>query len=134
MTPALPGNDPHVEAATGARLRDAASVLLAWTVILAVVLGAGWLLTHALSSSVEPWDDDAARWFADRRNGDLTGAAEAVTFLGETPVGTAAAVLAAGVLSWWQRSVRPALFLAVVVAGIGGFYGIATVLVSRRRP
>jgi membrane-associated phospholipid phosphatase len=123
-----------VKGATGARLRDAASVVLAWAVILAAVLGVGWLLTSALSSSVEPWDDDAARWFAEQRNGDLTQAAEAVTFLGETPVGTAAAAVAAVLISFWQRSVRPALFLAVVVAGIGGFYGVATVLLSRRRP
>jgi membrane-associated phospholipid phosphatase len=123
-----------VKGATGARLRDAARVLLAWAIILAAVLGVGWLLTHALSPSVEPWDDDAARWFADQRNGDLTQAAEAVTFLGETPVGTAVAAVAAGLIAWWQRSVRPALFFAVVLAGIGGFYGVATVLVSRRRP
>jgi len=123
-----------VETTARARLRDAATVLLAWAILLAAVLAVGWLLTHPLASSVEPWDDDASRWFADQRDGDLTGPARAVTLLGETPVGTAVAALAAGAASLWQRSLRPALFLALVLAGTGAVYGVATVLVSRQRP
>jgi membrane-associated phospholipid phosphatase len=123
-----------VESTTRRRLAGVATVLVAWTIILAAVLAVGWLLTHALAADVEPWDDDAARWFAEQRDGDLTEAAKAVTFLAETPVGMAVAAVAAGVTSWWQRSVRPALFLALVFAGIGGVYGLATVLVTRQRP
>lgn len=123
-----------METTARARLRDAATVLLAWAILLAAVLAVGWLLTHPLASSVEPWDDDASRWFADQRDGDLTGPARAVTLLGETPVGTAVAAVAAGAASLWQRSLRPALFLALVLAGTGAVYGVATVLVSRQRP
>ena len=42
-------------------------VVLAWLVICALVVGWGWLLTHPLESSVDPMDDDVARWFADQR-------------------------------------------------------------------
>jgi membrane-associated phospholipid phosphatase len=123
-----------MEGTTGTRLRQAATVLAAWAVILAVVLTVGWLITHALASDVEPWDDDVARWFAAQRTGDLTTAADAATFLGDTPVGLALAVVAAGALSLWQRSGRPAAFFAVLVVGVGGIYGLATLLVSRQRP
>lgn len=123
-----------MEGRTRARLRRAATVLVAWAAILAAVLAVGWLLTHALASSVGSWDDDVARWFAAQRTGDLTVAADAATFLGDTLVGLALAVVAAGAFSLWQRSFRPAVFFAVAVAGVGGIYGLATVLVSRQRP
>ena len=38
-----------------------------WVVILGAVLAIGWLLTHPLESTVDPWDDDVARWFAGER-------------------------------------------------------------------
>jgi len=114
--------------------RAAATVLAAWTIILAVVLVAGWLLTHMLASSVDPWDNDVSRWFAHERTPELNGVADVGTFLGETPVGMGVAAVVAAVVSLWKRSIRPAAFLAVVVAGIGGFYWVATTLITRQRP
>lgn len=119
---------------TNGRLRDSAIVLAAWTVIVVAVLAVGWLITHPLASSIDPWDDDASRWFASHRDGTLTDAADAATFLGETWVGMAISALLAGAFALWQRSVRPAVFFALLVAGIGGIYGLATVLISRQRP
>ena len=37
-------------------------------------------------------------------------------------------------LSWWRRSFVPAIFVGLLVAGIGGFYWVATHLISRDRP
>ena len=51
-------------------------VVVAWVAILGAVLLIGWLLTHPLESTVDPWDDDVARWFArraDRRPGPGRG-------------------------------------------------------------
>ena len=42
--------------------------VLAWLVICGLVLGWGWLLTHPFASTIDPWDNDVARWFADQRN------------------------------------------------------------------
>jgi len=109
-------------------------VLVAWTIILAVVLGVGWLITDALASSVDPWDNDTARWFADERTPELDRAADVGTFLGETPVGMGVAAVVAAVVSLVKRSIRPAAFFALLVAGIGGFYWVTTTLITRQRP
>ena len=61
--------------------------VLAWLVICALVVGWGWLLTHPLESSIDPMDDDVARWFADQRTADLTDVANFGTYLGETIIG-----------------------------------------------
>ena len=39
-------------------------------------------------------------------------------------MGVAAVVAVA--LSWWRRSFVPAIFVGLLVAGIGGFYWVAT--------
>ena len=44
------------------------------------------------------------------------------------------AAVAALALSLWRRSVVPAVFVALLVAGIGGFYWVATTLITRDRP
>ena len=127
------GEAVHVTA-TKERLRAAASVAVAWAIILAAVLGIGWLLTHSLESSVDPWDDDVARWFAGERTNSLNEAAGVGTFFGETLVGIAVATLVAGAASLWRRSLGPALFFALVLAGTGGFYWFGTGLIIRDRP
>jgi undecaprenyl-diphosphatase len=43
------------------------------------------------------------------------------------------AVVALG-FSLWRRSFVPAVFAALLVAGIGGFYSVATHLITRDRP
>jgi undecaprenyl-diphosphatase len=93
----------------------------AWAVIAAGVVGFGWLLTRPFESSVDPWDNDVSRWFADQRTGSLDGAADVGTFLGETVNGMIVAVVAALAFSPWRRSGLPAVFLGVPMAGMGGF-------------
>jgi undecaprenyl-diphosphatase len=109
-------------------------VVAAWVVILAAVLGLGWLITGPLQSTLDPWDDSVVRWFAGERSADLTTVADAGTFLGETIVGVGIAVIAAAAISLWRRSLWPAVFFAVVLAGIGGIYWVSTQLISRDRP
>ena len=96
-----------------------------WAVILGVVVGVGWLLIHPLEGSVGEVDDDVARWFAHERTDRLNDLANAGTFFGDTIVELVVApVVAMGV--WiWQRSVVPALFLALVTCGVGGIYYVA---------
>jgi undecaprenyl-diphosphatase len=110
------------------------TAVVAWAVILGVVLGLGWLITGPLESSVDPWDNDTVRWFAGERTSDLNAAADVGTFFGETVVGSGFAVLVAAALSLWRRSIRPAVFFALVLAGIGGFYAITTMVITRVRP
>lgn len=109
-------------------------VLAAWVVILGAVVGIGWLITHRLRGSVEPWDDDAARWFADQRTPWLTEVSDVGTLLGDTIVGWGVAAVGAIALCLWRRSWLPAVFMGLVAAGSGGFYAIATYVAPRRRP
>ncbi len=130
------GNGPGVEREKreDSAITVATRVVAAWAVILAGLLALGWLLTGPIEPAVDPWDDDVVRWFAGERTADLSDAADVGTLLGETIVGVAVAVLVAVVLSLWGRSIRPAVFFGLVLAGVGGFYAIATMLISRDRP
>jgi undecaprenyl-diphosphatase len=128
--------------ATDDRIRDekngwagkAVVIVVTWLVLCALVVGWGWLLTHPLESSIQPWDDDVSRWFADQRTADLTTLADAGTFIGETVVGASLFALMGLVVSIVARTWRPIILVAVVEAGLGGFYFVATELVPRDRP
>ena len=102
--------------------------------ICALVVGWGWLLTHPLESSIDPMDDDVARWFADQRTADLTDVANAGTYLGETIVGASIFVVVGLIVSVLKRTWRPIIFVALVEAGIGGIYFFGTELIPRDRP
>lgn len=114
--------------------RAALVVVGTWVVVLAVVVAFGWLITHVLRSAVLPWDNGISRWIAQQRTGALNEPADVGTLLGETIVGVSVAVVTALVFSIWKRSWRPALFLALAEAGIGGFYFVATHVDTRQRP
>lgn len=129
------GSRPDTQSRTGrSLLASAALLVVAWAVILGVVVGFGWLITHALRSEVTPWDNDIARWFASERTGALNEPADIGTYLGETVTGVSVAVVAAIAFSLWRRTWRPALFVVLLEAGIGGFYAIATSVDTRLRP
>ena len=108
--------------------------VVAWVVICGLILAWGWLLTHPLESSIDPWDDDVARWFEDQRDPSLTDVANAGTFLGETIVGVSAFTVIGLLVSLLKRSWRPIVLVAILEAGIGGFYFFGTELIPRDRP
>ncbi len=106
----------------------------AWLVVLGVMLLVGLLLTHPQRSSVGVWDDDVERWLADHRTGGLDTAASVGTSLANTVIGLALGIVVAVAVSWWQRSWRPALYVAVLLAGAFALYVVCTQLVPRDRP
>lgn len=113
----------------------AAGVLVAvWAVLLGLVVGAGWLITHTGRAEVNGFDDPISRWFAESRNPPLGRVAEVGTFLGETVVGVTVVVLVGIGFALWRRSWLPLVFVALVEAGLGGFYAIATAADPRQRP
>ena len=127
-TPLRPGTPARRPVALGV------IVVMAWTLILGVVVGVGWLITHPWAHAVDSFDNPVSRWFAGERTSALNAPAEVGTFLGETVVGMGVAVVAAVGFSLWRRQVRPAVFLALVTAGVGGFYFVATHVDPRQRP
>ena len=109
-------------------------ITLTWLVICALVIGWGWLLTHPLEKSIDPTDNDISRWFADERTSGLDPYADAGTFLGETIVGASAFFLVGLLVSLVKRSWVPLVFVAVLEAGLGLYYLVATTLITRDRP
>lgn len=117
------------------RTRDAARILaIAWIVLLLGVLTIGWVLTHPLESTVDPWDDSVERWIADRRTPTLDFLAAWGSHLADTIVGVIVAAVAALVLWRTQHSRRPLAYFTVLVAGTLVLYLIVTALITRDRP
>lgn len=115
--------------------REAARTLVvAWVLLTLGVLAVGWLLTHPLAGAVDPWDDDANRWIAERRTptGDVLAAWG--SHVADTVVGVAVAVVAGLVLWRVQRSWRPLTYFGVLVGGTLALYLVVTALVTRDRP
>ena len=125
---ARPGTDGH------GWQRVAVVSVVAWVVICAAVVGWGWLLTHPLASSVNPTDNHIARWFAGERRASLNDYADLGTLLGETVIGASAFTVVGLVVSLVRRTWRPIILVAILEAGIGGFYLVATTLITRDRP
>ncbi len=120
---------------TGRRARDDARTLaLVWVVLVLGVLAVGWLLTHLLESSIDPWDDDVVRWFADRRTSGLDVAADIGSKIADTVVGLALAAVIAVTVSRRLRTWRPLAFYGVLLAGTLALYLVVTALVPRDRP
>jgi len=69
---------------SASRGRVAVLVVVTWALLCAAVVGWGWLLIHVLGPSVDPWEDDLARSFADARTSPLGAVAAGGTFLGDT--------------------------------------------------
>ncbi|MEP6666105.1 MAG: phosphatase PAP2 family protein [Nocardioidaceae bacterium] len=109
-------------------------LVVAWAILLGLVVGVGRLITDPLKGSVGSSDNDLARWFAGQRTSSLNDIAEYVSLLGDTRVELILApIIAVGV--WvWQRSIRPAVFVALTTAGIGGIYILSANAIQRPRP
>lgn len=115
-------------------LRAARTLSLAWAALTLTVLGVGWLITHPIASTVEPWDDSVERWFEDHRTPGLDTAAALGSHLADTVVGVSLAAVLALVLWRWQRTRRPLVYYAVLVGGTLALYLVVTQLITRDRP
>jgi membrane-associated phospholipid phosphatase len=113
---------------------DARTLAIAWVVLTLGVTAVGWLLTHPLESSVDPWDDSVSRWIAERRTptGELLAAWG--SHVADTIVGVILAAVAALVLWRTQGTRRPLVYFTVLVAGTLALYLVVTLLISRDRP
>ncbi len=115
--------------------RTAARTLATWWVLLTLAVTAvGWLLTHPLESTVDPWDDSVARWIEDRRTPGLDTAAAIGSHLADTVVGIALAAVLALVAWRRQHTRRPLVYAAVLVGGTLALYLVVTLLITRDRP
>ena len=117
------------------RARSAARRLtVAWVVLLLAVLAVGWLLTHPLESTVDPWDDDVVQAIADRRTptGELLAAWG--SHVADTIVGVIVAVVVALVLWRVQGTRLPLVYFTVSLGAMLLLYVIVTAMITRDRP
>jgi len=115
--------------------RDAAKyVAVAWVLLLLGVLAVGWLITHPLESVVDPWDDSAEIWLAERRTPGLDLAAAIGSHVADTIVGVVLAAVVAVVAWRWQHSTRPLVYYSLLVGGTLVLYLVVTHFVTRDRP
>ena len=117
------------------RSRHAARTLsIAWVVLLLGVLAVGWLLTHPLESTVDPWDDSISRAIAEDRTPDGEFLAAWGSHVADTIVGVIVAAVAALVLWRKEHSWRPVVYFTVLVVGTLVLYLIVTFFITRDRP
>ena len=114
--------------------RAARTLGITWVLVLLGVLAVGWLLTHPLESTVDPWDDDVVLWFADHRTSGLDVTADIGSKIADTIVGLAVALVLAVWVSRKVGSWRPALYYAVLVGPTLALYLVVTALIPRDRP
>jgi membrane-associated phospholipid phosphatase len=114
--------------------RPATLLAVAWLVILLVVVGVGWLLTHPFAGPVGSRENDLSKWIADRRTDSLTSWAHAFTVPGNTVVALCAGLVLAVALVAWRREWSAALLLVLGLGGVYGIYLVAVTLVPRDRP
>src|SRR5262245_12386420 len=94
--------------------RTVVLVVMAWAALVALVTLLGWAITHPWQGTLDPWDNDASRWFAGHRSDELDRPADVGTLLGDTLPAFAfggAVVLAIAV---WRRTWRPLVFFGLV--------------------
>lgn len=114
--------------------RAAGALAIAWVLLTLAVLAVGWLITHPLESTVDPWDDSVERWIEDHRTPGLDTAAALGSHLADTVVGVGLAAVLALVLWRWQHTRRPLAYYGVLVVGTLALYLVVTHLITRDRP
>ena len=113
---------------------DARTLAIAWLVLLVGVLAVGWLLTHPLEPTVDPWDDSVVEGIADQRTPTMDVVAAWGSHVADTIVGVIVAAVAALVLWRTQHSRRPLVYFSVLVGGTLVLYLIVTAVITRDRP
>jgi membrane-associated phospholipid phosphatase len=134
-----PGGREAALAARWRRLRDGvppALFLLACAVVLLLVLaGVGWVLSHVVQNdSLGRADTGVSRWLARERSPDLNDVTAVTTEIGGTLTVTVLAVLSVAVAAFVWRRWREPMMVAVAVAGEVAIFLAVTLLVDRKRP
>jgi undecaprenyl-diphosphatase len=112
----------------------AVRLVVAWVVIAALTVAAGWLLTHPFEHSLGDPENDLARWFEDQRTPTLTTLADALTAPGNTPVALGLALLLAIGVAVWRRAWRSVLFVVLAIGGVYAIYVLGFTIDHRDRP
>jgi undecaprenyl-diphosphatase len=115
--------------------RVAAVLATGWVLLLGVLLGLGWFVTHVLvGGPVDRATSAVTTWFVVHRTGTGDALAQASSLLGGTPGVLAVALVTAVVALAVARRWRPVVFLAVVVGGELALFLTTATVIDRTRP
>ena len=110
-------------------------LLICAVVLVAVLVGIGWLLAKVFSAdAVGQGDADVSRWVAGERSPGLNDVTAVTTQIGGTLTITILAVLSVAVAAFVWRRWREPMLVAVAVAGEVAIFLVVTMLVDRKRP
>jgi membrane-associated phospholipid phosphatase len=110
-------------------------LLICAVVLVAVLVGIGWLLAKVFSAdAVGQGDADVSRWVAGERSPGLNDVTAVTTEIGGTLTITILAVLSVAVAALVWRRWREPMLVAVAVAGEVAIFLVVTMLVDRKRP
>jgi len=111
------------------------AVLIAvWAVLVAIVVGVGKLITGPLESTIDPPENDLARWFVGERTSGRSQLADVATFLGDTYTVLGLGLVTALGVWLWRREGRPVLFVLTTLVGAVALYLVTVSVDPRPRP
>lgn len=117
------------------RRRKLIQLIVAWTLVLAALLGLGALVTAVLADSPAlAFDQNLVRWLAANRTPGLTSASRVGSALGSTYLIIMGTLAASGLVLAVARRWRPVIFLVVVMLGEITLFLVAAAVVGRPRP
>jgi undecaprenyl-diphosphatase len=113
--------------------RVAATILVAWVLIVGIITGFGELVTKAGHGNVLG-DRTVPHWFAAHRTPGLTSWSEVFSTLGATEAILIVAIATCAVFLAATRHWRPVVYVAVLMAGELAVFLAAAAVVKRPRP
>ena len=109
-------------------------LLAVWVVLVGVVIGIGQLITGPLESTIDPPENDLARWFASERSDARTELADLFTRLADTWTIVGLGIAIAVAVWLWRREAGPTAFVVTTVVGVFAIYLLTVTVDPRPRP
>lgn len=113
---------------------QATTLIAVWLILVVIVIGVGRIITGPLRGSIDPAENDLARWFVRGRSSSLTQLADYGTLLGDTGIVAVLGVLLALGVWLWRRQARPVVFVVTTMVGVTGLYLLTVTVDPRLRP
>lgn len=115
--------------------RDAWLLIAGAVLVLLLMSGVGYLLTHPLASAgYTHWEGGLDRWFAGHRSPAWNAISNAASLAGDTPAAIAISVIAFVVLRLVLHRWREPILLAVCMIGEVAIFSATAAIVGRHRP
>lgn len=132
---ALPGTPTRRAPLRSEVRRDAWMLISGAVLVLLLMCGIGYLLTHPLANAgYTRWEGGMDRWFAGHRSPAWNALSNAASLAGDTPAAVGISVIAFVVLRLVLHRWREPILLAVCMIGEVAIFSATAAIVGRHRP